>query len=167
MKYNEKLFIAYTAGFFDSSVSLRVTIQKKDTLRYKHELKICLYFPFKTRKHYPFFDKLKKQFGGTIIVAKGSKGSSSYIIQSTNTINEFLKLLLPFLMARKDLCLKILDIIEAKIKVTNVNDFIQLVELVDQFSLYSPFSKYRVPKYSVSLVKQRLSMQPVETLKTI
>lgn len=135
---------AYLAGFLDGDGSIYVRLKPNPT--YKYGFQVAPYIVlFQSQKDQEQFEEICSLINlGYLRVRKDE--ILEYIIGKTDSIYEFLQLVKPFVILKRQQINLMLEILAKKKSIKNQNDFVILAELIDQFrSLnYSKTRKKRV-----------------------
>lgn len=163
-KHLEKLTtddLAYIAGFIDGDGSIFCQIIEGSDYKYGFTIRVSIVL-FQRKDKKWFLMQLKDKLGyGTIRERKD--GIVEYAIVSIDAVEKFLHLLKPYLIIKRNILLKTLDLVSKKRKVENINDFLSLCSLVDEIGLLT-FGKLRT--INTEYVKSKLKNNfPVETLQ--
>ena len=130
MSIQSKQFQAYLAGFLDGDGSIYV--RAKPNSSYKYGFQISSYVAFfqsTTSKH--FKDMVAMIGYGNLRVRKD--GIYEFTISKQTEIIEFLELVSPYLLLKKEQSNLMLDILALKAKVTSKEDFSLLLKKIDSF----------------------------------
>ncbi len=122
---------AYLAGFLDGDGSIYVRLKPNPT--YKYGFQIAPYIVlFQSQKAQKKFEKICSLIGlGHLRIRKD--GVLEYIVSKTESLHEFLKMIKPFVILKKEQVNLMLEILERKKRVKNKKDFYQLAVLIDRF----------------------------------
>ncbi len=122
---------AYLAGFLDGDGSIYVRLKPNPT--YKYGFQVAPYIVlFQSQKEKENFKKICSLIGlGYLRVRKD--GILEYIIGRMNELREFLKIVKPFVILKKEQVALMIEILNKKEKVRNENDFRKLADLIDRF----------------------------------
>ena len=122
---------AYLAGFLDGDGSIYVRLKPNPTYRYGFQVApyIVLFQSQKDQKKFEEVCALIKL--GHLRIRKD--GILEYIISKNDGLREFLKMVKPFLILKKDQANLMLEILAEKEKVENQEDFARLAQLIDRF----------------------------------
>lgn len=122
---------AYLAGFLDGDGSIYVRLKPNPTYRYGFQVApyIVLFQSQKDRKN---FEKLCSLIGlGHLRVRKD--GILEYIISRKNALQEFLQIVKPFVILKREQVNLMLEILKKKEEVRNKKDFQTLASLIERF----------------------------------
>ena len=122
---------AYLAGFLDGDGSIYVKAKPNPTYRYGFQVApyIVLFQSAKDRKK---FEKICALIGlGHLRIRKD--GILEYIISKKDSIHEFLQIVKPYSILKREQIALMLKILRAKHIVHNKADFQSLLNLIDQF----------------------------------
>jgi len=122
---------AYLAGFLDGDGSIYVRLKPNPT--YKYGFQVAPYIVlFQSQKEKENFKKICSLIGlGYLRVRKD--GILEYIIGRIDELREFLKIVKPFVILKKEQVALMIEILNKKEKVRNENDFRKLADLIDRF----------------------------------
>ncbi len=122
---------AYLAGFLDGDGSIYVRL--KPNLTYKYGFQVAPYVVlFQSQKEKENFKKICSLIGlGYLRVRKD--GILEYIIGRTDELREFLRIVKPFVILKKEQVALMIEILNKKEKVKNKKDFRKLADLIDRF----------------------------------
>ena len=126
-----KNFYAYLAGFLDGDGSIYVRAKKNDSYKYGFQIAPYIIF-FQSKKEESNFKKIFEELDYGYMRER-KDGILEYTIARKNNIKSLIKKIKPYLILKKrqaDLILKILD---RKEKIKSINDFKELMNLVDRF----------------------------------
>ena len=131
MSQLNKVQKAYFAGFLDGDGSIYVQLKPNATYRYGFQIApyIVLYQSQKSRKS---FEKLCSMLG-LGYMRERRDGILEYIIGRNDEIRTFLALVQPYVLLKKNQVELMLQILAAKERVKNSEDFQALAKLVDRF----------------------------------
>ena len=97
------------------------------------------------------------------ILRERNDGMMEYVISSFAAVEKLLFLLKPFVILKKNILIKCLEILQLKKNVKNVDDFLKLCYLVD-LTVVENYSKRRTINFTY--VKSKLKNKfPLETLQ--
>ena len=131
---------AYLAGFLDGDGSIYV--QAKPNSTYKYGFQIAPYVVlFQSQKDKENFAKICSLIGLGYLRER-KDGIIEYIIGKTDNIRNFIAMVQPFLILKKDQAKLIIDILDKKEKIENKEDFNELLEMIDTFRALN-YSKKR------------------------
>lgn len=122
---------AYLAGFLDGDGSIYVRLKPNPT--YKYGFQVAPYIVlFQSQKEKENFEKICSLIRlGYLRVRKD--GILEYIIGRTNELREFLKIVKPFVILKREQVALMIKILNKKEKVKNEKDFRKLTDLIDRF----------------------------------
>jgi len=122
---------AYLAGFLDGDGSIYVRLKPNPT--YKYGFQVAPYIVlFQSQKEKENFKKIYSLIRlGYLRVRKD--GILEYIIGRVNELREFLKIVKPFVILKKEQVALMTEILDKKEKVKDKNDFRKLIDLIDRF----------------------------------
>jgi hypothetical protein len=122
---------AYLAGFLDGDGSIYVQLKPNQTYRFKFQIAayIVLYQSQKSRN---VFAKLCSMIGLGYLRERRD-GILEYIIGKTDAIREFLKLVSPYLLLKKEQAILMSKILDSKKDMKNEKDFAEIAKLIDRF----------------------------------
>ncbi len=122
---------AYLAGFLDGDGSIYVRLKPNPT--YKYGFQVAPYVVlFQSQKEKENFKKICSLIGlGYLRVRKD--GILEYIIGKVNELREFLKIVKPFVILKKEQVALMIEILNKKEKVKDKKDFRKLADLIDRF----------------------------------
>ena len=122
---------AYIAGFLDGDGSIYV--QAKPNSTYKYGFQVAPYIVlFQSQKDQDNFEKVCSLVGlGYLRVRKD--GILEYIISRNEAVLNFLKKVKPFVILKRKQVDLMLEILDKKGRVKNMNDFQALINLIDRF----------------------------------
>ena len=122
---------AYLAGFLDGDGSIYVRLKPNPTYRYGFQVAPYIVL-FQSQKEKENFKKICSLIGlGYLRVRKD--GILEYIIGKVNELREFLKIVKPFVILKKEQVALMTEILDKKEKVKNKNDFRKLADSIDRF----------------------------------
>lgn len=97
------------------------------------------------------------------ILRERNDGMMEYVISSFVAVEKLLFLLKPFVILKKNILIKCLEILQLKKNVKNVDDFLKLCYLVD-LTVVENYSKKRTINFTY--IKSKLKNKfPLETLQ--
>ena len=145
---------AYLAGFLDGDGSIYVRLKPNPT--YKYGFQVAPYIVlFQSQKEKENFKKIYSLIRlGYLRVRKD--GILEYIIGRVNELREFLKIVKPFVILKKEQVALMTEILDKKEKVKDKNDFRKLIDLIDRF---------RNLNYSKKRKRHRLTPQRLSRYK--
>jgi len=122
---------AYLAGFLDGDGSIYVRLKPNPT--YKYGFQVAPYIVlFQSQKEKENFEKICSLIGlGYLRIRRD--GILEYIIGKLNELREFLKIIKPFVILKKEQVALMIEILDKKEKVGNEQDFRKLADLIDRF----------------------------------
>ena len=135
------LELAYIAGFLDGDGSIIAQIVKCEDYVYKHRIRVSIVFFQRKDKHWFMLWLKEKLKDGTIRIRKD--GISEYVITGSSAVKKLLLKLRPYIRLKKPQLDIVLEILERKSGVKNVEDFIMVCDLVDKTQVYT-YSKNRI-----------------------
>ena len=122
---------AYLAGFLDGDGSIYVRLKPNSTYRYGFQVAPYIVL-FQSQKEKENFKKIYSLIRlGYLRVRKD--GILEYIIGRVNELREFLKIVKPFVILKKEQVALMTEILDKKEKVKDKNDFRKLIDLIDRF----------------------------------
>ncbi len=122
---------AYLAGFLDGDGSIYVRLKPNPTYRYGFQIAPYIVF-FQSQKDQKKFERICGLIKlGHLRVRKD--GILEYIISKNGALREFLKIVTPFLILKKDQANLMLEILDKKETVDGKKDFAKLASLIDRF----------------------------------
>ena len=124
-----KLFCSYLAGFLDADGSIFIQLKKNDTYKYKFQISPSVVFFQKKATVLEIIHK-KLAFG---YLRKRKDGLTELIIGDRDSIKELLLNVLPYLISKKKQANLMLVILKRMKKVDDVNDFLNVSRLIDEF----------------------------------
>lgn len=135
---------AYLAGFLDGDGSIYVQMKPNTTYRYGFQIAPYIVF-FQSQKDQDNFEKLCSLIGFGHM-RKRKDGIMEYIISKNDEILEFLKIIEPYAILKKEQIVLMKKILAMKKEIENEKDFQKLMELVDTFRElnYSKKRKVRI-----------------------
>ncbi len=133
---------AYIAGFLDGDGSIYVQAKPNPTYRYGFQIAAYIVF-FQSQAENKFQDICS--LIGVGYLRNRNDGIQEYIIGKETNIRNLLKSIRPFLRLKTKQADLMIQILEAKKKIKNNNDFQALLKLIDHFRElnYSKKRKYR------------------------
>ena len=122
---------AYLAGFLDGDGSIYVRLKPNPT--YKYGFQVAPYIVlFQSQKEKENFKKICSLIRlGYLRVRKD--GILEYIIGRNKELREFLKIVKPFVILKREQVALMIEILDKKEKVKNEKDFYKLSGLIDRF----------------------------------
>ena len=140
---------AYIAGFLDGDGSIYVRMKPNSTYRYGFQIVPCIAL-FQSKKDQRRFEEICSlvKLG---YVRERNDGMIEYTIAREAAIRSFLREVRPFLILKCEQADLMIQTLDAKLKVRNLDDFRALAKLVDTF---------RDLNYSK---KRKAYIDPVET----
>ena len=122
---------AYLAGFLDGDGSIYVRLKPNPT--YKYGFQVAPYIVlFQSQKEKEKFKKICSLIRlGYLRVRKDR--ILEYIIGRTDELREFLRIVKPFVILKKEQVTLMIEILDKKGKVKNKKDFRKLTDLIDRF----------------------------------
>ena len=122
---------AYLAGFLDGDGSIYVRLKPNPTYRYGFQVApyIVLFQSQKEKENFKKICSLIKL--GHLRIRKD--GILEYIIGKVNELREFLKIVKPFVILKKEQVALMAEILNKKERVKNKSDFRKLIDLIDRF----------------------------------
>ena len=124
---------AYLAGFLDGDGSIYVRMKPNETYRYGFQISPYVVF-FQSKKDRKKFEQICS-FVNLGYIRERKDGILEYILGKEQSIREFLEMVEPFLVLKKDQAHLMIEILNAKSKVKNKDDFRSLAELVERFRI--------------------------------
>ena len=122
---------AYLAGFLDGDGSIYVQAKPNTTYRYGFQIAPYVVF-FQSQKDQKNFESLCSLIGfGTMRARKD--GILEYIIGRHDEILEFLKIIDPYVILKKEQVVLMRKILDMKKKVGTKDDFQKLIEMIDAY----------------------------------
>src|SRR3989344_1810443 len=122
---------AYLAGFLDGDGSIYVRLKPNST--YKYGFQVAPYVVlFQSKKDQELFEKICSLINLGYLRIRND-GILEYIIGKTNAIREFLIMVKPFVVLKKEQINLMLEILDRKEAIKDKNDFIVLANLIDRF----------------------------------
>ena len=122
---------AYLAGFLDGDGSIYVRLKPNST--YKYGFQVAPYIVlFQSQKEKENFKKICSLIG-LVYLRVRKDGILEYIIGRMDELREFLKIIKPFVILKKEQVALMIEILNKKEKVKNKNDFKKLADLIDHF----------------------------------
>ena len=135
---------AYLAGFLDGDGSIYVRVKPNHTYRYGFQIApyIVLFQSGKSRKEFEELCSLI-QLG---YMRERNDGILEYIIGRVESLREFLKMVKPFTILKREQIDLMLAILQKKKRIKNSQEFQELIDLIDRFRdmNYSKTRKKRV-----------------------
>ncbi len=122
---------AYLAGFLDGDGSIYVRLKPNSDYRYGFQVAPCVAF-FQSSKDRKSFEEICNLIGNGYLRERND-GMLEYVMQKQQAIYSFLLDIRPFLILKKRQADLMLVILEKKMLVKSKEDFIALMELIDQF----------------------------------
>ena len=122
---------AYLAGFLDGDGSIYVRAKPNPTYKYGFQIAPYIVF-FQSSKEKAKFKKICSliKLG---YIRERKDGILEYIISKNDNILDFVKMINPYVILKKEQAKLIVKILEAKVKVKNKKDFEKLINLIDSF----------------------------------
>ncbi len=122
---------AYIAGFLDGDGSIYVRMKPNSTYRYGFQIAPCVAL-FQSKKDQRKFEEICSliKLG---YVRERNDGMIEYIIAREEAIRSFLCEVRPFLILKCEQADLIIQILDAKTKIKNKDDFCALAELIERF----------------------------------
>jgi len=126
-----KVQAAYLAGFLDGDGSIYVRAKQNPSYKYGFQIAPYIVF-FQSKKDE---DNFRKIFSGLNFgyMRERKDGILEYTIARRDDIINLINMLKPFLLLKTRQADLIIEILEKKKKVRNIQDFKKLMELVDKF----------------------------------
>lgn len=122
---------SYIAGFLDGDGSIYVRLKPNRTYRYGFQISPYIVL-FQSQKDQVNFQKICNLINlGYLRIRKD--GILEYIIGRTDAIREFLQIVKPFVILKKEQVNLMIKILNMKENIKDKNDFIKLAKLVDSF----------------------------------
>lgn len=122
---------AYLAGFLDGDGSIYVRLKKNDTYRYGYQISPYIVL-FQSAKSRAKFEQLCKMIGlGSMRTRKD--GIMEYTIGKNESLIQFLKMVKPHVILKRNQVELMLNILEIKKRVRSKNDFEKLVFEINKF----------------------------------
>lgn len=122
---------SYIAGFLDGDGSIYAQLKANPTYRYGFQVAVYVVL-FQSQKDRFLFEKICSMISlGYLRVRKD--GILEYIIGKTNAIREFLKMIQPFVILKREQVVLMLEILDKKECVEDKEDFRALANLVERF----------------------------------
>ncbi len=152
-----KLTIAqksYIAGFLDGDGSIYVQAKPNKTYHYKFQISPSVVF-FQSSKNEKFIKEVQKILNIGYI-RRRKDGVCELIIGKEQEIIELLNNINKYLILKKPQSILMIKILKAKQNIKNANDFLRVVELIDQFYRLN-YSKKRLNNNKI--VKDALKIQ--------
>lgn len=122
---------AYIAGFLDGDGSIVAQFVKKDDYKFGYQIRISALFIQKSHRTHYLMD-LSKEIG-LGVVRQRNDGIAEYNIVGIQTLEPFLKAILPYLRIKKNIANLVLKIIEQLPSTkNNIEKFLEVCLLVDK-----------------------------------
>ena len=122
---------AYLAGFLDGDGSVYVRLKPNDTYRFGYQVAPYVVL-FQSQKDQKKFEKICELIGlGRLRIRKD--GILEYTIGRVDALREFLKMVKPFVILKREQVDLILEILDKKERVKDKTDFIALAKLIEHF----------------------------------
>jgi len=122
---------AYLAGFLDGDGSIYVKAKPNPTYRYGFQVALYIVL-FQSAKDRKKFEKICALIGlGHLRVRKD--GILEYIVSKRDSIHEFLQIVRPYSILKKEQIALMQKILRAKQEINSRADFQSLLNLIDQF----------------------------------
>ncbi len=122
---------AYFAGFLDGDGSIYVQLKPNPTYKYGYQVAPYIVL-FQSQKGKSNFEKLCSVIG-LGYTRERRDGIMEYIIGRNDEIRKFLAMVKPYVLLKTEQVSLMLQILDAKEKVENLEDFKVLAKLVDRF----------------------------------
>jgi hypothetical protein len=135
--------LAYIAGFLDGDGCLMAQVVKGDFYKYGYHIRISMVFFQKKDKHW-FMLNLKKLLGYGYVRMRNDD-TVEYVITGSASLKPLLIKLKPYVKLKLPMLEKLILIIEKKMLVSSLEDFQNLLKLVDSTELLT-YSKKRINK---------------------
>lgn len=142
MSLNSQKFLAYIAGFLDGDGSIYVRAKPNDSYQYGYQIAPYIVF-FQSSSETQFPDLMKQIGYGKMRIR--NDGMYEYTIGKHKELEFFLRRIRPFLRLKQAQAELMLDILHAKKNVKSQNDFICLLEKIEQFRSLN-YSKKRIKR---------------------
>ena len=122
---------AYLAGFLDGDGSVYVRAKPNDSYRYRFQIAPAIVL-FQSAKDRSKFEEICSLINLGYIRNR-KDGILEYTINKINSIQEFIKIVEPFVILKRKQIVLIKEILEQKSKIENEKDFAVMLRLVDSF----------------------------------
>jgi hypothetical protein len=122
---------AYLAGFLDGDGSVYVRLKPNNTYRFGYQVAPYVVL-FQSQKEQKKFEEICKLINlGRLRIRKD--GILEYTIGRVDALREFLKMVKPFVILKREQVDLILEILDKKEQVKNKADFLVLAKLIERF----------------------------------
>ena len=135
---------AYLAGFLDGDGSIYAQLKPNSTYRFGFQVAVYAVL-FQSLQDRTNFEKICSLIGLGYLRER-KDGILEYIIGKYDALREFLKIVQPYVILKREQVALMLEILDMKKRVEDKSDFIKLAHLVDRFRElnYSKKRKKRV-----------------------
>ncbi len=135
---------AYLAGFLDGDGSIYVRLKLNSTYKYGFQVAPYIVF-FQSQKSRVNFEKICLCIGlGHLRVR--TDGILEYIISKHDALIEFLEIIKPYTVLKKDQVALMIKILKLKEEIKNQEDFNRLAQLIDSFRELNYSKKRKIRK---------------------
>ncbi len=135
---------AYLAGFLDGDGSIYVRLKPNSTYKYGFQVAPYIVF-FQSQKSRINFEKICSIAGlGHLRIR--TDGILEYIISKHDALIEFLEIIKPYAVLKKDQVALMIKILKLKEKIKNQEDFNALAQLIDSFRELNYSKKRKIRK---------------------
>ncbi|PIR58363.1 MAG: hypothetical protein COU70_01255 [Parcubacteria group bacterium CG10_big_fil_rev_8_21_14_0_10_35_15] len=148
---------SYLAGFIDGDGSIYVKLTKNND--YKYGYQVCPYVVLYQSSINEWLLKKIQKIIDMGYIRKRNDGVTECIIGRTDSIKKLMKWIKPYALLKQKQIKLMLDILEAKKKVKNKKDFLELCKLIDYFKALN-YSKRRTntsKKVKIALDKKLIT----------
>ena len=132
---------SYIAGFLDGDGSIHVRLKPNSSYKFYFQISPSVVF-YQSKKERKYMNWLKDLINRGYIRER-KDGIIEYIIGDTNSIQELLVSLLPFLRLKKKQAKLMLEVLKSKENIKNAKDFLILSRKIDEFQNIN-YSKKRI-----------------------
>lgn len=153
-KINHRSKWPYLAGFLDADGSIYVRIKPRKGYRYGFQVSPSVVF-FQSSKERRKLEKIR-DFCRLGYLRDRKDGITEWVVGDRKSIQVLIKRTLPYLVFKRKQAELMLDVLERHRKVKSKEDFLDLVEKIEQFKVLNYSKKRKNDRY---LVRAKLEME--------